>query len=432
MSTTGHALRAAGRARRLGGAVAVLPLLFGLASCGGGSSQAGGTANLNWYVFPEMSGAFTGAAADCVKQSNGAYRISIQTLPSGADGQRQQLVRRLAARDSGIDIMGLDVTWTPEFAEAGWLEPFSGAAARQITDGTLKPALETSMWKNKLYAAPLNTNTQLLWYRDDLVPTPPKTWDQMIQMSTALAKQGKPHYVEVQGAQYEGTTVLFNTLVASAGGSILNQDATQPALGAKAKAAVDVLSRFAHSAAADPSLSNQMEDANRLAFESGQAAMELNYPFIYPSAKMNAPDLFKHLKWTTYPRVVAEEPSHVTIGGNNLAISRYSTHQEADRQAITCLRSKSNQVRNAVLGGLPPTITELYNDKALAKDYPFAKTIQQSLEQGSIRPATPFYQSVSLAISAATSPPRSVTPGSTLTSLRSQIADALASKGLVP
>ena len=81
---------------------------------------------------------------------------------------------------------------------------------------------------------PDNSNTQLLWYRSDLVKTPPKTWAQMIADAEQLAKEGKPHYIEIQGAQYEGATVWFNTMVASAGGTILNPTATKVTLGAPA------------------------------------------------------------------------------------------------------------------------------------------------------------------------------------------------------
>ena len=74
---------------------------------------------------------------------------------------------------------------------------------------------------------PDNSNTQLLWYRSDLVPKPPTTWAEMIADAEQLAKEGKPHYIEIQGAQYEGVTVWFNTMVASAGGTVLNPDATK-------------------------------------------------------------------------------------------------------------------------------------------------------------------------------------------------------------
>ena len=58
------------------------------------------------------------------------------------------------------------------------------------------------------------------------MPNPPTTWAQMIQDAVKLAKEGKPHYIEVQGKQYEGLTVWFNTLVASQGGSILKGPTT--------------------------------------------------------------------------------------------------------------------------------------------------------------------------------------------------------------
>ena len=91
-----------------------------LAACGGASGS--GTPSLNFYIYPDNSGAVQQAVDNCNAQSNGAYKIKYQKLPNGADGQRQQMVRRLAAEDSSMDILGLDVTWAPEFAEAG-LDP---------------------------------------------------------------------------------------------------------------------------------------------------------------------------------------------------------------------------------------------------------------------------------------------------------------------
>ena len=113
--------------------------------------------------------------------------------------------------------MALDVTWEAEFAQAGWIVPWTGSNKASVVNGTIVPALQTAVWKGKLYAAPANTNTQLLWYRSDLVPNPPKTWAEMIADAEQLAKQGKPHYIEIQGAQYEGATVWYNTMVEQRG-----------------------------------------------------------------------------------------------------------------------------------------------------------------------------------------------------------------------
>ena len=396
------------------------------------AASAGGTPTLNWYIFHEPSGSFQAAAAACSKASGGEYDIKIQELPAAADAQRQQLVRRSAAKDSSLDILGLDVVWEAEFSEAGWVENWTGQRRQQVEQDAVKAALDTATWKGQLVAAPFNSNTQLLWYRKDLVPDPPKTWDQMIQQAQALAQQGKPHYIEIQGASYEGYTVWVNAMILSAGGRILSDDGQKVVLDPAAQRGVDIIGKLARSQAADPSLSVTMEDQARLGFESGNAAFEINYPFIYPSAQDNAPDLAKQIAWVDYPRVDADKPSAPPVGGIDLAVSSYSLHKEQAFDAIMCLRNRQNQLRNAVDGGLPPTLASLYTDQRLIKGgYPFAAQILASLQRGGVRPKTPAYQSVSIAISTTLHPPSSAGP-TTFNALRGKIQDAIESKGLIP
>jgi multiple sugar transport system substrate-binding protein len=402
----------------------------GLAACA--SASASGPVTLNFYLYPDTSGATQDAINNCNAQSHGQYVISYQELPAASDGQRQQLVRRLAAHDDSMDILGLDVTWEAEFAQAGWIVPWTGADKSQAEEGTLAPALQTATWKGQLVAVPDNTNTQLLWYRSDLVSNPPTTWAQMIADAEQLAREGKPHYIEIQGAQYEGATVWFNTMVASAGGSILNASATAPSLGAPAVKALSIMKQLASSPAADPSLSVQMENQNRLAMESGTAAFELNYPFVYPGMKADNPKLFKDFKWAPYPEVTPGVPAKVTIGGVDLAVSAYSQHKTLAFQAALCLRDKQNQLTGATVGGVPPTISSLYDDPAMFPDYPFHADILQSLEHASVRPQTPLYQVVSIDISHLISPPSGISPSGTEQSMVGQITNALQSKGLVP
>lgn len=405
-----------------------------LSACGGSVQVASGPVTLSYYNQPDSSPATQDAANACSAASGGAYTIHYIKLPSAADQQRQQLVRRLAAHDSSIDIMGLDVTWEPEFSQAGWIVPWTGAQAAQVTADTLPGPLHTAQWHGRLVAVPLNSNTELLWYRSDLVPNPPRTWGQMIADAEALAKAGKPHYIEIQGAQYEGLTVWFNSLVSSAGGSILNSSSTAPSMGAPALRAMQIMSQLAHSPAADPSLSVQMEDQNRLAMEAGTAAFEINYPFVYPSMKADKPSLFKVFKYTTYPAVSTALPVHSTIGGIDLAISSYSKHQALAKQAALCLRDKANQLEAAVVGGLPPTLTSIYQHPTakFVAQYPFYKDILTQLTNASVRPKTPEYQAVSIYISHTLSPPSGIHPRANLASLTTQIRNALDQKGLIP
>jgi multiple sugar transport system substrate-binding protein len=419
------------RKRMVAGVASAVLAATGLAACS--SANAGtGPVTLSYYLYPDNSGATQQAINNCNKQSGGKYTISYQQLPQAADGQRQQLVRRLAAHDPTMDILGLDVTWEPEFAQANWIEPWTGTYKAQAEDGTLAPALATATWKGQLVAVPDNTNTQLLWYRSDLVPKPPTTWAEMIADAEQLAKEGKPHYIEIQGAQYEGGTVWFNTMVSSAGGTVLNPDATKVTLAAPAVKALSIMKQLATSTAADPSMSVDMENQNRLAMEAGTAAFQLNYPFVYPGMKLDNPKLFKVFKWALYPEVTAGVPAKVTIGGIDLAVSAYSQHKNLAFQAALCLRDRQNQLIGANVGGVPPTIANLYNDPALFANYPFHADILTALQNASVRPKTPVYQVVSIDISHLISPASSINPASTVKTMTSQLNNALQSKGLVP
>jgi multiple sugar transport system substrate-binding protein len=396
------------------------------AGCGGGGS-GGGPATIRFYGGPENSGALDKAVADCSKQSGGRYKISFEPLPADADAQREQLVRRLAAKDDGIDLINMDVNWTAEFAEAGWVRPWTGDNEKTATEGVLVGPLRTVRYHGKIWGAPFNTNTQLLWYRKDLVKSPPKTWDEMLQQAQKLGKQGK---ILVQGAQYEGLTVWFNSLVNSAGGQLLSKDGKEPQLGEPARKALEVVQQVA-TKAADPSLSNQKEDETRLAFQEGNAAFMVNYSFVYPSAKEEAPKLYKNMAWAPWPSLRDGEPAHVTIGGYNLGVSAHSKHPEEAFAAATCLRKPENQRNIALKAGLPPVLNNLYDDPAIKKANPFIGDVKESLRQASVRPATPAYNDVSLAIQKSLSPPSGVDPDKTLKDMNDILDDALNSRGLL-
>jgi multiple sugar transport system substrate-binding protein len=407
--------------------VGSLALVGLLAGCG---SSGKGPPTLNWYVFPEPSGSFQTAANNCSAASGGRYRININLLSTSSDQQRVSLVRRLAAKDSSIDIVAMDVDWTAEFATAKWIRPWPAGAAAAATRGDLAGPIATATWQGRLYAAPINSNTQLLWYRKDLVPKPPSTWSQMLTDAIVLAKQGKPHYIEEQGAQYEGLTVWFNSLVDSAGGQIVRSD-NRVVVGQAAKAAAAIMHQLATSPAADPSLNTTQEDQARVAFEQGTAAFEINYPFVWPAAQKDVPNIAKVMGYAPFPTVTPGTTAHVTIGGYNLAVSAYSKHPQLAYEAIQCLVQPANQVRDAIKGGLAPVSAAIYDQAAMAKPYPFRALLKAQLQNYGIRPKTPAYSDVTLAIQKTLSPTSNINPGSAVSTLSNEITKALSSEALL-
>jgi len=414
--------------------MAVAASVLAAASCGGSSSNSG-TTTLNWFIFNEPSGGVQEAAKKCSAASHGAYNIKFQYLPSQADAQREQLVRRLGAKDSSLDLLGLDVVWTGEFANAGWAEPVPQDVQAAVTKNVFPSVLKTAQFENKLYAVPIWSNTQLLWYRKDRVPHAPKTWAEMLQMAEKLGPaKGQ---IQVQANKYEGLVVWANAMITSAGTSFLAGPSKIALDERKTELALKTMGQFATSNVAPPNIDTSTEDTARLGFESGTSAFMINYPFVYPSAKSNAPDVFKQIAAAKYPQVDPNLPSKPPLGGINIAVSAYSKHKAKDFEAIKCLIQPQNQLAIAKAGGLPPVRSDVYDDPSLNKTvYPgFADLIKSSIQSAGARPSeSPAYQDLSLAIQAGLHPTTGIdpkNPKATYDTLKSRVQDAIDRKGLL-
>jgi multiple sugar transport system substrate-binding protein len=407
--------------------IAPCTLLALLAACG--REPQGAEARLRWYSFAEPSGAFEEAARRCGEAAGGRYQIAIEALPADADQQREQLARRLAARDESIDLVAMDVIWTAEFAEAGWIQPLAGDVEARARRGRLGAAALSASYRGRLWAVPFTSNAQLLWYRKDRVPEAPLTWDEMLERARELGPDGT---IEVQGERYEGLTVLFVSLLASAGGAVLADDGRSVALPeAPTRRALEVLRDLGLSPAASPSLSTAKEDETRLAFEAGGSSFMVNYTFVWPSARRSAPEVARQMSWARWPRVLRERPSRVTLGGVNLGVAAFGRHPALAREAALCLAAEPHQRLAAVRGGLLPSSEALYDDPQVRAAFPFAETLRGTLRDAVQRPPTPLYSDVSLAISRTLHPIADIDPERDLPRLRAAVERALASEGLL-
>jgi multiple sugar transport system substrate-binding protein len=399
------------------------------AGCGGSEDSGGEGVSLNWFVAIQPGGSIEEIAKQCSEKSGGRWHINLELLPTDADPQREQLVRRLGAEDSSVDLIGMDVIWTGEFANAGWVREWTGAQAEQVSRNAFDSAVDSASFEGNLYGAPFNSNTQLLWYRKDLSPTPPATWDELIQQATDLGTT-----IQLQAQRYEGFVVWFNSLLESAGGQILSGPEEVDLPEAPTVAALEVMGKLANSPAAAPDISTSDEDSARLGFESGASGFMLNYTFAYGSAGENAPDIQKNMGFARYPAVEAGRPSRPPLGGFNIGVGSYSEHPEEAFEAATCIASPESQLVATELDGLPPSDQTLYQDPVVTKAYPgFAELVKQSIDDAGVRPLTPAYTDLSLAIQRTLHPPSKINPDDVegvYDELRSNVEDAVKREGL--
>lgn len=465
-----------GRAQRVGvGVLASLTVASVVSACGSGLDSQ----TVSLYTPASETATFTAVANRCNEQFGGRFRIQQVSLPKGADDQRLQLARRLTGNDRTLDIMALDVVWTAEFAEAGWALPLSddpaGQAEADANADTLPGPLETAKWQGKLFAAPVTTNTQMLWYRPDLVSPPPPTWDQMISEANRLHAEGKPSWIAVQAKQYEGLVVWFNSLLESAGGRVLSEDGKTvtlvdtPEHRAATVKALQIIKSVATAPGADPSVTQTDEGTARLALEQGNAALQVNWPFVFASMLENAvkggvpflplndkPELTSAINdagtfsptdeqfqlafdaskevfaFAPYPGVIPDQPARVTLGGLNLAVAATTEKAAQAFEAVRCIRSESNQRYTSIEGGLPAVRASLYSDPAFQKKYPQYAIIRDQLTNAAVRPATPNYQAMSTRISATLAPITEIDPERTADELAAQVQKAIDGKGLIP
>lgn len=405
--------------RRRATALASAPLVAATLLSGCGSQ--GGPPTLTWYILPDNGGSVA-RAQECADASGGAYQVSIESLPSTATAQREQMVRRLAAGDSSIDLVSMDVVFTAEFANAGFLRPYTGEEASRLTAGMLPAPIETGMWKDTLYGAPYKSNAQLLWYRKSAAAaagvdpaSPTFTWDEMVK--AAVGQQKK---VAVQAQRYEGYTVLINALVLSGGGALLEdveagRDA-KPSLASPAgEKAAEIVGNLGRSPAAPADLSNASEEQARANFQSEQGMFMVNWPYVLAAARSAAEEgtlpqeVVDDIGWTRYPRVSPDRPSAPPLGGANLGIGAFTEHPDLALALVECINAEPKATQYMLDESEPSPYAASYDNPDIRAEYANADLIRESIAEGGPRPQTPFYTDISGAIQKTWHPPASVT-----------------------
>jgi multiple sugar transport system substrate-binding protein len=410
------------RVRRVVAATAALVTASGLIA--GCSASASSTDTLVWYINPDAGGQDK-VAANC---STDDYTIDTQVLPQDANEQRIQLARRLAAEDSGIDIMSIDPPFSAEFANAGFLAPLPQSLQDTLTEQSFQGATDAATWDGEMVVAPFWSNTQVLWYRKSFVEkagidmSQPVTWDQIID--AAAKNDGK---VAVQANKYEGYVVWINALISGAGGEL----ATDTEQGLDMKLEIDssagekaaaVIRKLARSPAAPADLSVAQEGQAGSTFGGSQGAFMVNWTYIYNSYEATDEGFNKDIGYARYPETVQGEESRPPYGGIGLGVSAYSDHVDEAMDALECLTSPENQEVNAEITGNMPASQAGYaaNDNALQETYPadLLQLFQESLNAAAPRTVTPYWSDISGGLQSTWHPPSGVsssTPGTSQT-----------------
>ncbi len=409
------------KSRRRAATVGICAMaVAGLTACG-----AAAPANqLTWYINPDVGGSDptkggqAQIAQQCSDASGGEYTIKVQLLPNSASDQRQQVSRRLAAADAGMDLMSLDPVFVAEFAEPGWLEPVPEELKATFTDDMVTPIVDSATWKGTLVAAPMWANTQLLWYRKSVAQaagldmTGEVTWDQLI-----AAAQSQKKTIGVQGKLYEGYMVWINALIEGAGGHIIDKfpdNATTMELGLDTPAgrqAAAVIAKVASSGVGGPAIGSTDETAAvNLFTDPAASGFMVNWPYVWNAVPEANAEIGNDMGFTRYPRTVAGQESRPPLGGIELGVNAASTKKDLAWKALECITNEEHQKLYMLKSGNPAARKAVYDAPEVREAFPngLAEMIRSSLDAGAPRPQTQYYGDVSVAIQQSFSPPGGV------------------------
>lgn len=394
------------KAARLSVIAGVAVLGIALAGCtGGGSSggSSGGDAGANLtgkgpitYVQGKDNSNVVRPLLDKWNAAHPSEKVTFKEQTDQADQQHDDLVQHFQAKDPNYDVVDVDVVWTGEFAAKGWLQPLTGSL-KMDNSALLAPTVKSGTYNGTQYAAPQTSDGGILYYRKDLVPTPPATWDAMIK-DCAIAKAHSMGCYAGQFAKYEGLTVNAAEAINTNGGTIVGEDGkTVKVDSPEAKAGLTRLTDAFKNGDIPAEAITYQEEQGRIAFEAGKLLFLRNWPYVYNLAKTDGSSKVK----TTFgiaPLPGVSGPGVSSLGGHNAAISVYSKHKATAFAFLKFLQSEESQKFFVTQGSLAPVLSALYDDAALNAQLPYLSTLKTSIANAVPRPVSPFYPAITTAV----------------------------------
>jgi multiple sugar transport system substrate-binding protein len=374
-----------------------------LEACGGTSNSAGGngqTVNVN-YIQKDTNGVFAALVKTFNDQNNGVHINYNNNAPSDTGQLLTIVTTMLRARSSSIDIFPMDIIWPPEFGANGWTVPITDSMWPASERANYLPGpLQGCTYNGKLWAAPQYTDVGIIYYRTDLISTPPNTWDEL----TAMAKEVSPSKAKFgyvwEGAQYEGLVCDFVEVLYGYGGSVLDANDPTKVTVNSAEGLTALTQMVGWVGTISPAAVTTYEEPQALsAWQAGTSAFMRNWP--YAISLSNDPTASKVAnKFDEHPMLYggSNTVGHSNIGGWQLGINAFTKNPDAAWKFVQYLLGPTPQKTIASKLSLLATLKSIYTDSDVLAADPFFGKVQNIVQNALPRPVSPFYPDISNAI----------------------------------
>lgn len=324
------------------------------------------------------------------------HTVKLVPMPASTTDQFGQYRLWLAAGNGDIDLYQTDVIWAPQLADH-FVD--MSEKAGELMKSHFPSIVESQTVDGKLVALPLFTDAPALYYRKDLLEkhgaSVPKTWEELtatakaVQDAERAAGNSDIWGFVWQGNAYEGLTCdALEWVKSSGGGQIIEPDGTISINNEKAAAALELAATWPGSISPEGVLAYQEEEA-RGVWQTGNAVFMRNWPYAYTLGNGSDSAVAGKFGVTTLPTGQGHDTSAATLGGWNVAVSKYSDNQEAAIDLAMYLAGEEAQKTRSLIASNLPTIVSLYEDADIAREQPIIPQWKDVFLQAVPRPSAP-------------------------------------------
>ena len=374
-----------------------------------------GAATVSAATITIACGASAPEIEHCMKHAEAwakktGHTVRNYTQPASATAALAVYRQLFAAKSGDIDIIRVDIIW-PGILKDHLLDlkPYSlGQEAEHF------PAIvANNTIGGRLLGMPWYTDTGLLYYRTDLLAKykrpPPTTWADLAA-AAAIVQAGEraAGQKDFQGFVFQaksGESLTCNAVewIASfGGGRLVDERGNITVNNPQAVRALATAAQWVGSISSAGVLNYAEEDA-RGVFQNGQALFMRNWPYAW--SLLESPDSVVRGKVGVSPLPKGDGPGarHAgTLGGWQLAVSKYSKHPDVAADLVMHMASAAVQKDRAIRGSFNPTRPALYKDPEVIAANSFMASLLGTFEESVARPSGQAglkYPSVSLALS---------------------------------
>jgi multiple sugar transport system substrate-binding protein len=371
-----------------------------LDACGSSSSGGSGkTTTIVWESENDTSGTYSKIVDNYNKTNKDGIFVHWNNGPSSTDNLLTTYTTMLRARSHTIDVMNIDVTYPAEFGSNAWVVPIQDKWPASERANYLSGPVASCTYNGQIWAAPFRTDIGLIYYRTDIISTPPNTWDELTSMAQANAAKAKYGYVW-QGAQYEGLVCDFVEVLYGYGGAILdpNNPKSVTVNSSEGQAALSKMVSWV-GGISPTAVTDYTEEPARSTWQNGDSIFMRNWVYAYSLGNNPAQSKIAG-KFDIHPMLYggSNTVGHSCVGGWNLAINAFSPNPDASWKFVQYMLSSYAQNEGAIGASWTTTLKSVYTDASVLKAEPLFSKLSPVLQTAQPRPVSPRYPDVSAAI----------------------------------